>query len=118
MTETTFPRLARLLSGAEFKRVFGHRKVNGNRLFRVHSAPLAEVDGHGARLGLAISKRNARRAVDRNRIRRQVRESFRLRRPKLNARDYVVTANSEAASASDKELRQALNQLWLRFEIQ
>jgi len=118
MTENDFPRPARLSNGAEFKRVFGHRKVNGNRLFRIHSAPIVDDGCHGARLGLAISKRNARRAVDRNRIRRQVRESFRVRRQKLDARDYVVTANSEAARASDKDLRQALNQLWLRFEIQ
>lgn len=100
----------RLVKGAEFKRVFDQRRVHGNQLFRVHFAP-----AESARLGIAVSRRVSARAVDRNRIRRQIRESFRLQRPALEAMDYVVLARPAAATASNAELREALNQLWQRL---
>lgn len=104
------PRAARLLSGAQFRQVFDHRRVCGNALFRLHYAPSGS-----ARLGLAISRRVSRLAVVRNRIRRQVRESFRLNRPRLAPMDYVVLARPDAALASRVELRAAIDQLWQRF---
>ena len=42
-----------------------------------------------ARLGLVISKRVLRRSVDRNRVRRWARETFRLRQHRLPAVDIV-----------------------------
>lgn len=105
-----FPRTARLLSGREFRRVFDHRKASSNSLFRIHYAP-AETP----RLGLAVSKRVSPKAVIRNRIRRQIRESFRLRRDELAPCDYIVLAKPAAAAATPAELRMALDQLWQRF---
>ena len=45
--------------------------------------------GH-ARLGMVIAKRLLSRAVDRNRVRRCVRETFRLQQQDLPACDFVV----------------------------
>ena len=45
---------------------------------------------HSARLGLIVPKRVFRRAVDRNRVKRTLREEFRLRRAALPAMDVVV----------------------------
>lgn len=104
------PRTARLLSGAQFKAVFAARRSCGNEFFRVHHAPSDQ-----ARLGMAVSRRVSKRAVDRNRIRRQIRESFRLRRESLEARDYVVVARSAARQADRRVLRDKLEQLWQRF---
>jgi ribonuclease P protein component len=42
------------------------------------------------RLGMIIAKRQLARAVDRNRVKRCVRESFRLVLPELPACDFVV----------------------------
>lgn len=105
-----FPRSARLLTGAEYRHVFDQRRSIGNEWFRVHFAPAALP-----RLGLAVSRRVAPRAVDRNRIRRQVRETFRQVRPDLVAADFVVLARPAARGASRSELRAALNQLWQRM---
>lgn len=123
MRTTGFPREARLLSGVEFKRVFDARQVESNRYFRIHWAVRPDVDepaascvSPGARLGLAIAKRVARRAVDRNRIRRIARETFRLRRQILRPVDFVVLAKPPAAVADSGTLKLALEQLWLRFE--
>ncbi|MEE4330832.1 MAG: ribonuclease P protein component [Wenzhouxiangella sp.] len=105
-----FPRSARLLTGDEFRRVFDQRRAIANDWFRVHFAP-----GDEPRLGLAVSRRVAPRAVDRNRIRRQIRETFRHMRPELIAADFVVLARPPARTASRAELRAALNQLWQRM---
>ncbi|MEX0915101.1 MAG: ribonuclease P protein component [Wenzhouxiangellaceae bacterium] len=113
MTAAGFPREARLLSGVEFKRVFDARQVESNRYFRIH---WAERSASAPRLGLAIAKRVARRAVDRNRIRRVARETFRLRRQQLRPADYIVLARPPAVTADSHMLKLALDQLWLRFE--
>ena len=104
------PRTARLLSGTQFKAVFADRRSCGNEFFRVHYAPSDQ-----ARLGMAVSRRVSKRAVDRNRIRRQIRESFRLWRNRLEAMDYVVVARSAARQADRRALRDKLEQLWQRF---
>jgi ribonuclease P protein component len=43
-----------------------------------------------ARLGMLVSRRHARRAVERNRIKRCIREAFRLEQEKLGALDLLV----------------------------
>lgn len=105
----------RLLDGEAFRAVFACREIRNAALFRLHlgAGSSEEVTGGaGARLGVAVSRRVSKRAVERNRIRRQVRESFRLNRLHLPARDYVVVARSAAADASNPQLRQALEALW------
>jgi len=67
------------------------------------------------RLGLAISSRVAPDAVDRNRIKRLARESFRSHRARLPAVDVVILARSGAAAARPAELRGALERLWQRI---
>lgn len=66
----------------------------------------------GARLGLAIGARAARSAVCRNRLKRLIRESFRMHRRELPAVDIVVIARAAAAEASNRELFASLARLW------
>jgi ribonuclease P protein component len=63
-----------------------------------------------SRLGLAISRKVARHAVQRNRLKRIAREVFRHRRGALTGLDLVVLAKSAAVTASNAELRQSLEQ--------
>jgi len=74
------------------------------------------LNTHGsARLGLAISKRVSRRAVERNRIKRLVRESFRRMRMQLPPMDVMVMARQEAVSQSGPDLLAELHELWGRL---
>jgi ribonuclease P protein component len=66
-------------------------------------------------LGLAISRKAARRAVDRNRLKRQVRESFRHRQQELDGFDLVVMARGGVLSVSNAELRESLERHWTRL---
>ncbi len=105
-----FPREARLLDGRSFTRVFGgsRRFADKHWTVLVHDAP----PGQAARLGLAIAKKRARRAVDRNRIKRVARESFRHRRAALGARDVVIMNRDAATAADTARLRASLDALW------
>lgn len=103
------PADARLRSKADFDRVFAGGRRRQSRYFRY---TLLETDAGGARLGMAVSRRVDKRAVVRNRLRRQVRESFRAARHDLPALDIVVTAKPEAAAAERAEVWQDLVRFW------
>lgn len=82
-----FPRAARLLQGAEFKRTLQRRPAAAGS--HLHLYVYANGSAH-ARLGMVVARRDMPRAVDRNRIRRILRETFRQRRAELGGRDLVV----------------------------
>lgn len=75
-------------------------------LYRTQEAP-----GSGARLGLAISRKHARRAVDRNRIKRIAREAFRVRRQQLPPVDIIVLSRAGVTEADRAALRSELDRL-------
>jgi ribonuclease P protein component len=62
-----------------------------------------------ARLGLIIGKRQARRAIERNRIKRALRESFRHQRQALIGVDVVVQL---IESVGQSEIGKAAEALW------
>ena len=64
------------------------------------------------RLGMSIAARVVRRAVERNRLRRVIRESFRAHQCELPALDLVIGVRPSAVSAESARLRAALEQLW------
>ena len=65
-------------------------------------------------MGLAIAKKAAKRAVDRNRIKRLCRESFR-QQDNLPVVDLVVMTRASAVSATNAELFSALDKHWQRI---
>lgn len=67
------------------------------------------------RLGLAISRKVARSAVARNRIKRVVRESYRHWQSRLCAVDIVVLGRAGVASEPNRVLRVALDSLWMEL---
>src|SRR5262245_43373991 len=82
------PRSCRLTHKYQFDHVLNARTIQFRRgPFRVYAVANGETT---ARLGLIIGKRQARRAVERNRIKRLLRESFGNRRDLLPRMDVVV----------------------------
>lgn len=107
--QARFPRTARLLEAPAFKRVFAQPQRIGGHGYVVLARP---NDLGAARLGLAIAKRCASRAVDRNRLKRLARESFRLNAARLPAVDIVVLCGRGAPGIPSARLRATLDQAW------
>jgi len=78
-------------------------------LFVVQSA---RNEAGEARLGMAVGLRAVGNAVRRNRIRRLIRESFRMHRQELPAVDILVTARAAAAAATNGAVFESLAQHW------
>ena len=74
-----FPRGARLRRRADFERLFERGRQAGDRRLQVWALP-NELDH--SRLGLIVGRRHGN-AVRRNRIKRVLREAFRLSRSRL-----------------------------------
>jgi ribonuclease P protein component len=105
----------RLLAPRDFAAVMKHGLRSRDEYFSIAARPNGL--GH-ARLGLAISRRAAAAAVTRNRLKRQVRESFRHMRNGLASVDLVVMAQPAAAHAPGEQLRASLNRHWERITKQ
>lgn len=61
---------------------------------------------------MAVSTRAIGNAVRRNRLRRLIRESFRMHRHELPALDVFVTARAPARAAPNAEVFASLQGLW------
>ncbi|MCU7872426.1 MAG: ribonuclease P protein component [Candidatus Thiodiazotropha sp. (ex Lucinoma borealis)] len=111
-SEEGFPRSCRLLKPDEYGRVFSGGRRSSDRCFLV----LARPNSIGcARLGLAVSKKNCRRAVDRNRIKRLIRESFRLNQALLTGLDLVVVSRQGVVNAENRQCLSSLGQHWRKM---
>jgi len=67
--------------------------------------------GH-SRLGLAIAKKQFPLAVDRNRVKRLIRESFRELRTQVSSVDIVVMGRKNLLNMDNRQIRQQLDKLW------
>jgi ribonuclease P protein component len=109
MHRLTYPAQRRLLRKSEFDAAYARGWRYGNGFFAVTAN---SNDKQGARLGMAVAIRTAGNAVERNRIRRIVRESFRLHQEALPSVDLVVSARPKARGAPGTELHASLVGLW------
>ena len=113
-----FPRDRRLLTPGEFRRVqVEGRSVDvGVLVFRAARRPLPESGSPPlpARLGLAVSRR-AGNAVQRNRVKRLVREVFRKRAAAFTGLDLVASARPGASDRSLAEVEALFEELSRRL---
>lgn len=128
---------SRLLSGKEYTAVFANRRVLRGGPFELYYRPLTSLvvpagpetpampasnTAHcTARLGLVVPKRNAKRAVHRNVVKRLAREAFRHVCSQLPAYDLVLrlgrplNAKTESLERQRKEWRMQIDELLKRL---
>lgn len=99
----------RLRNAREFDAVFRQAK------YRVSSAEFLvlaiENDQLANRIGMVVSKKVAGNSVNRNRIRRLIRESYRLAFDKTGL-DVVVVARPASGSCENSSILESLGRLW------
>jgi len=107
-----FPPQLRLKKPTEYKKVFAKPVKSSDTYFTLLAI---KNDFDHPRLGLAIAKKNIKKAVHRNVIKRAVRENFRIQQKNLGNIDIVVLARKEAVDAPLELLRKSLEKHWLRL---
>ncbi|TQV82713.1 ribonuclease P protein component [Exilibacterium tricleocarpae] len=113
MTGSAFGKSLRLLRSSDFQAVFDDAPF---RASHKHLLVLARPSGLDyPRLGLVIAKKNIRLAVQRNRIKRIARESFRLQQHKLAGIDAIVLARRELDVFDNRQLHRLFQQQWQRI---
>jgi ribonuclease P protein component len=91
----------RLSRSAEFERVYRHGRSTANRHLVLYSFPNAE--NNRPRLGLSVS-RKVGGAVERNLVKRLLRESFADAEPGMNpGHDVVVVARPDVSELAERE---------------
>jgi len=101
----------RLRSKLEFDAIYASGRRIDDRFFGLRIKPNGLAH---PRIGLAVAVKTAGNAVLRNRLRRLVREAFRLAQFDLPAVDIVVAAKFPAREAPAATLRASLATLWQR----
>ncbi|HQQ64343.1 MAG TPA: ribonuclease P protein component [Pseudomonadales bacterium] len=108
-----FGKQQRLLTPREFKAVFdcALHKISHRSLL------LLAIPGAGAhsRLGLVVAKKNAKLAVQRNRLKRLLRESFRHHQHELQGVDIVALVKPGLWQMSNVEINAVIDQQWQRL---
>ena|SRR6185437_16210636 len=105
------PRPGRILRSADFRHVYDHGFRVSGPLFAAFCLACERPDSQGPRLGLTVP-RAVGGAVDRNRIRRRLREAFRLHGAELQPRwDIVLNPRRPVLLAGFGEIEKALGKV-------
>ncbi|VFP83463.1 Ribonuclease P protein component [Buchnera aphidicola (Cinara laricifoliae)] len=109
MPQFFFSKKLRLLSNDQFKHVY-------NKNFKINIKPFIMLRCLNClkfpRLGISIAKKNIMYAHDRNRIKRLIRESFRLIQHNLLFMDFIIIVKKNTHLLSNNNILYFLQTLW------
>ena len=108
-----FSRKYRLISKIDFQSVFANPHKASKKYLLALYKPNHLTH---ARLGLIVAKHHVKRAVDRNRLRRLIRESFRHHQETLKGLDIIVLIRSKCSPLENNIIRADIDSLWLNLK--
>ena len=100
----------RLLNSNDFQTVFDDAPLRTSHQHFLFLARQNQLDC--PRLGLVIAKKHIRHAVDRNRMKRLIRETFRAKQQQLAGIDVIVLARKGMHETTNVMLIEQLNKQW------
>ncbi|MFC4698791.1 ribonuclease P protein component [Glaciecola siphonariae] len=110
--QNTFPRESRLLAPRQFAFVF-------EKAIPAVSPSITLLARHNdishPRLGITVAKKKVKLAVQRNRIKRCIRESFRLHAHTLPNVDIIVVGKQGLGKLDNASIHAQLERLWGRL---
>jgi ribonuclease P protein component len=122
----TLGKAQRLRKPADYRRVYQSKQWGGSTYYSFNVYPLVPF-GERAKcldyqqqanslIGVTVSKKVSKSAVVRNRIKRQIKEFYRLHQDELYDAELVITAKPACAKAPDAERQQSLLELWSKVQ--
>lgn len=99
----------KLCKKEQYDAVFANKKFLDSRLFKLF---WKSNDCATARIGVSVAKRNVSKAVNRNKLKRLAKESFRLNSEFLPLIDIVLILKREAGVVSKEAYVLELNKKW------
>lgn len=112
----TLPHTQRLKKPAQFQSVYQSKQWGGSRYFTFNVLAKESISPQKPILGVTVSKKVSKRAVDRNRIKRQIREFFRKNQAQLTDAELIITAKPNCIKANDVERNDSLDELWTKVQ--
>lgn len=106
------PRELRLRTSRDFRCVFDNANRIGGRVFTLLTS---RNDYAYPRLGISVAKKNVKKAVARNRIKRAIRASFREIQGNLAGVDIIVIVKHAAGATINQELFEQLEKQWQKL---
>ncbi|MEE2027708.1 Ribonuclease P protein component [Shewanella oneidensis] len=101
-----------MLTPAQFKSVFSNPIKASSAEITLLAIPNSEQH---PRLGLTVAKRYVKRANQRNRIKRVIRDSFRLNQHNIPHLDIVVLVRNGVMEMENAELNKLIEKLWRKL---
>jgi ribonuclease P protein component len=77
-TRKTLSKSERLSSKRLIEQLFTNGRSFGHHPFVIRYTPIEDLSTAGNQILISVSKRNFKKAVDRNKLKRQIREAYRL----------------------------------------
>lgn len=112
-----YPRSRRLLNARDFNQVFAEASVRAGtgELFVLARAIPAGEPHERARIGFIVARKNVRKAVRRNLLKRIVREEFRQLHPDYPALDIIFMARRGSDRLSRETIHEATRYLFRKL---
>nr|WP_275975053.1 ribonuclease P protein component [Shewanella gaetbuli] len=101
-----------MLTPAQFKSVFSNPIKASSAEITLLAIPNSEQH---PRIGLTVAKRHIKFANKRNRVKRVIRDSFRLHQHDLPALDIVVLVRGGVMEMDNAELKKLIEKLWRKL---
>lgn len=113
MDRASLKKKNRLLDKKKFDFVFKKPSKTSDKYFTLL---FCKNNKSYSRLGLVISKKKCKLAVNRNKIKRIIRESFRTNKNSLNGYDVVVLNKHTTYNDDSSMLRKSLKNHWRKIQ--
>ena len=101
-----------MLTPAQFKSVFSNPIKASSAEITLLAIPNTEQH---PRMGLTVAKRFVKRANQRNRIKRVIRDSFRLNQHDIPHLDIVVRVRNGVMEMENAEINKLIEKLWRKL---